>query len=93
MENNEIRTEELYDGDVMENYETENTGNDVVGKIVVGAVVVGGAAIAALALKSRGVFDKMTAKRLRKKGWVVEEPEQLEDSEENIVDAEIVEEN
>lgn len=92
MENNEIRTEELYDGDVMENYETSDE-NDGVRKAVVALAIAGGVAITGLVLKSTGIIDKFAAKRLRKKGYVVEGPEQLTDSEENVVDGEIVEEN
>lgn len=97
-------TEEMINNDVMEPEEMEfeiYEGEDVMesetkGSKIVTGTLFGLAGIAGLALAAKGAkiakekYDTWTVEKLRKKGYVIVEPEVLKD---DIIDDEVAEEN
>lgn len=97
-------TEEMMNNEVMETEEMESRiyeGEDVMesetkgSKIVKGSLI-GLAGIAGIALAAKGAkiakekYDTWTVEKLRKKGYVIVEPEVMKD---DIIDGEVAEEN
>lgn len=83
-----VINEEIEDAEVMDIIEEpEVTSNGNLGKLVVGAAIVGVGAVAAIIYKNRDKFEQKKIAKLRKKGYVVVTPEELD-----AMDAEIEEE-
>lgn len=94
-ENKMMMTEETTEVRPVENNEVESSGgSSTLAKVViVGAVgaIAGAAAFGMRKLKARN--ERKTIEKLRKKGWVIEEPEADEDEDEDIIDGEYSEED
>lgn len=97
-------TEEMMNNEVMETEEMESgiyEGEDVMesetkGSKIITGTLFGLAGIAGLALAAKGAkiakekYDTWTVEKLRKKGYVIVEPEVMKD---DIIDGEVTEEN
>lgn len=91
MKNEVMETEnEVMD---MDNYEvTQETEGRGIGKILVAGAIASGAVLGAVVIKkSKGKLDNWMKKRLEKKGYIVEDPEE-EHVEAEVVDSEESEE-
>lgn len=89
MEENIMTYEEIENTEVVGNYEEpEETGKGGLGAVVlIGGLVIGGVVAAAHFTKKKR--EAWTIKRLEKKGYVIQKPEEIESDE---VDYEVVEE-
>lgn len=87
---NEVMENEVMDMEPTneETYETEGSG---IGRILVAGAIAGGVALGAVIIKkNRGRLDNWMKKRLEKKGYIVEDPEENFDGE--VMDSEETEE-
>ena len=77
--NEEIMENEIVETEDMETYEEpETVSKGHFGKIAVGAAVAVGLGVAALLYKNRDKLEKRRIEKLRKKGWIIEWPENSE---------------
>lgn len=94
MMNNEVMETEVMDVETYEGedvMESESKGSKIVKGSLIGLAGVAGLALAAKGAKIvKDKYDTWTVEKLRKKGYVVVEPEVLKD---DIIDGEVEEEN
>lgn len=85
-ENKTMEMEVMNDDEVMDTYETEETSGKGLGVVAVGAVLAAVGVGIAVARKNKGKLDEWRIRRLEKKGYVVTKPEDVVETEAEVVD-------